>query len=60
MTPCEPYTAGELAAELDEPRTTVDYNLRQLAAAGDVRKKKHTENRVTWWRVSETADSEDK
>lgn len=51
MTRCEPFTAGELADALDEPRRTVDYHLRELAAEGEVQKKKHTPNRVTWWRT---------
>lgn len=49
MVPGEPYTAGELARDLGEPRRTVDYHLRQLADRGDVRRKKHSEQRVTWW-----------
>lgn len=49
MAECEPYTAGDLANELDEPRRTVDYNLRQLAESGDVERKKHSERRVSWW-----------
>lgn len=53
MNKCEPYTAGELAEELDEPRRTVDYNLRQLVEADKVNRKEHAKQRVSWWRSGE-------
>jgi len=49
MRDCEPYTAGDLAEELDEPRRTVDYHLRQLEDNGEVNKKQHSKRRVSWW-----------
>jgi len=49
MNRCEPYTAGGLADELDEPRRTVDYHLRQLEEGGKINKKQHSERRVSWW-----------
>lgn len=49
MAECEPYTAGEIAEELNEPRTTVDWNLRQMADDGVVSRKKHSKRRVTWY-----------
>lgn len=49
MTPCEPYTASDIADELGEPRRTIDYNLRQLHDAGQVHRKQHSKRRVSWW-----------
>ena len=46
----EPYTASEIADGLGEPRRTVTYHLRELAENGEVSRKKHSENRVTYWR----------
>lgn len=51
MGDCEPYTAGDLADMLDEPRRTVDYYLRQLAESNCVDNKTHSTQTVTWWRT---------
>lgn len=56
MKPCEPYTAGDLADELGEPRRTIDHKLRQLAENNKVNRKKHSTRRVTWWVNPETTN----
>lgn len=49
MNPCEPYAAADISGELDEPRRTVDYNLRKLHEEGRINRKQHSKRRVTWW-----------
>ena len=49
MEDCEPYTAQDLADLLDENRRTVDRRLRELAKSGDIQRKKHNSQRVSWW-----------
>jgi DNA-binding MarR family transcriptional regulator len=49
MTPGEPYTAGELAEEFDAKRHTIWRRLEGLVEKEFVNKKKHAENRVSYW-----------
>jgi len=50
MRPCEPYTVGDLVdAFEDTSRWTVQRRLETLRENGKVRKKKHSENRVSWY-----------
>jgi predicted HTH transcriptional regulator len=49
MTVCEPYTVGELAEAADISRWTMQRRLEALQDRGAVAKKKHAENRVTWY-----------
>jgi DNA-binding HxlR family transcriptional regulator len=49
MTPCEPYTTSDLLAAFDTSRWTVQRRLDTLVDDGRVNKKKHAENRVTYW-----------
>lgn len=53
MEVCEPYSARDLAEATDNPRRTVDHHLRMLADDGKIERKKHAENRVTWYKVRE-------
>lgn len=50
MEPLEPYSTSELADSLGEPRRTVLYNLNRLAEDGEIVKKPHNPNNVTWFR----------
>lgn len=50
MEPSEPYTTGELAEAVGIPRRTAYNYLADLAAAGDVRKKKVDPRRIIWIR----------
>lgn len=50
MEPLEPYTTGELAATLEWPRRSVYKALDDLAAEGEIRKKKPEPRRVIWIR----------
>ena len=52
MNPEEPYTAGDLAEELGEPRRTVQYNLKQLAESGELDRKEHSKRTITYRRHS--------
>jgi len=58
MEVCEPYSARDLADETGIPRRTVDHHLRKLADSGEIERKRHAENRVTWYRTGERSDSE--
>lgn len=50
MQPCEPYTVGDLVDKFDDTsRWTVQRRLESLRDDGKIRKKKHAENRVSWW-----------
>lgn len=49
LNECEPYVAADVAAELEIPRRTADYHLRNLAEEGRIRRKKHSARRVTYW-----------
>ncbi|AFH22007.1 hypothetical protein OSG_eHP14_00135 [environmental Halophage eHP-14] len=50
MTVCEPYTVSDLVDEFgDASRWTVQRRLDTLVEDGEVSKKKHTENRVSYW-----------
>lgn len=44
----EPTIASEVAEESDLPRTTVNYQLNDLAEDGKIMKKKFHERRVVW------------
>jgi predicted ArsR family transcriptional regulator len=46
----EPYTAQEIASALNVTRRTAHNYLEDLYEDGKVERKKHTNNRVTWWR----------
>lgn len=52
MEPAEPYTAGELAEQLEWPTRTVLYCLNRLADEGEVRKKKPGYRTVIWIKLS--------
>lgn len=50
MTVCEPYTVGGLTNEFsDASRWTIQRRLDELVERGDIQKKKHSENRVSYW-----------
>ncbi len=50
MNPSEPYTVGDLVDMFDDTsRWTIQRRLESLREDGEVRKKKHSENRVSWW-----------
>lgn len=50
MTTCEPYTVNDLLDCFDDvSRWTVQRRLDTLHENGQIRKKKHTENRVSYW-----------
>ena len=48
MDPGEPYTAGDLADELDYSREWADKRLRELFERGLVTRKKHSTGHVSW------------
>lgn len=47
----EPVIASEIANEIGEARTTVNYHLNKLADEGRVTKKKFHKRRVVWLRL---------
>lgn len=49
MQPCVPYTVSDLVDEFDTSRWTVQRRLDSLVEDGELRKKKHGENRVSYW-----------
>jgi len=50
MTPCEPYSVSNLESIFDGvSRWTIQRRLDRLHEDGKVQKKKHAENRVSWW-----------
>lgn len=50
MCACEPYTVSDLESEFaDASRWTIQRRLDTLVDEGSVNKKKHTENRVSYW-----------
>jgi predicted HTH transcriptional regulator len=50
MSLCEPYTVSDLAdAFSDASRWTVQRRLDSLVEDGELSKKKHTKNRVSYW-----------
>jgi predicted HTH transcriptional regulator len=49
MNPCEPYTANDLQSKFDASRWTIQRRLKNLHEDDKIRKKKHAENRVSWW-----------
>jgi len=50
MNLCEPYTVSDLQDEFpDASRWTLQRRLDALVEDGTVSKKKHTENRVSYW-----------
>jgi len=50
MRSCEPYTVSDLVDPYDDAsRWTVQRRLDTLVEDGQVNKKKHTENRVSYW-----------
>jgi len=54
MSVCEPYTAGDFEDEFDNvSRWTIQRRLEALQERGDIQKKKHAENRVSWWKPLE-------
>jgi predicted HTH transcriptional regulator len=51
MMPCEPYTAAEIADMFENTsRWTVHRRLESLYEEDKIRRKKHSNNRVSWWR----------
>ena len=57
MEPLEPYSASELAEEIEWPYRTVHKILADLEAAGRVRKKKTGHRTVIWIRPSPRAST---
>lgn len=53
MEVCEPYTVGDLTEQFDASRWTIQRRLETLHDQNKIRKKKHSENRVSWWIWSE-------
>lgn len=50
MDPCEPYTVSDLQdAFANASRWTIQRRLDALVDDGELSKKKHTENRVSYW-----------
>jgi DNA-binding HxlR family transcriptional regulator len=50
MSVCEPYTVGELEETFeDASRWTIQRRLDALVEDGEISKKKHAENRVSYW-----------
>jgi DNA-binding HxlR family transcriptional regulator len=50
MSLCEPYTVGELEETFeDASRWTIQRRLDSLVEDGEISKKKHAENRVSYW-----------
>jgi len=50
MNCCEPYTVSDLQDEFaDASRWTLQRRLDTLVDDGELSKKKHTENRVSYW-----------
>jgi len=50
MEACEPYTVSDFETIFDDTsRWTIQRRLETLREKGDVEKKKHAENRVSWW-----------
>ena len=50
MNLCEPYTVSDLQDEFpDASRWTLQRRLDALVDDGAISKKKHTENRVSYW-----------
>lgn len=48
----EPYSAGDLAEVFDDvSRWTIQRRLESLHEEGKVHKKKHSSNRVSYWRT---------
>lgn len=49
MEPCEPYTVTDFVDEFDTSRWTIQRRLDTLVEQDQLRKKKHGENRVSYW-----------
>ena len=50
MEPCEPYSVTDLEEKFEDvSRWTIQRRLKTLNEEGVVNKKKHAENRVSWW-----------
>lgn len=50
MSECEPYTVSDLQDAFPEAsRWTIQRRLDNLVEDDEIRKKKHTENRVSYW-----------
>lgn len=49
MQPCEPYTVADLVDEFDASRWTIQRRLDTLVDDGEIQKKKHGKNRVSYW-----------
>jgi predicted transcriptional regulator len=50
MSPCEPYTVSDFETIFDDvSRWTIQRRLATLHEEGEIQKKKHAENRVSWW-----------
>lgn len=50
MQPCEPYSVSDLETLFDDTsRWTIQRRLDTLVEDGEVRKKKHGENRASYW-----------
>ena len=61
MNACEPYTVSDLDEMFgDVSRWTLQRRLDSLVERGDVQKKKHTENRASWWIIEATDCTSDR
>lgn len=50
MQPCEPYVVADLVDRFDDAsRWTIQRRLESLHDDGRIRRKKHGENRVSYW-----------
>jgi predicted HTH transcriptional regulator len=59
LSVCEPYTVSDLADVFDSAsRWTIQRRLDTLVDQGDLNKKKHAKNKVSYW-VSHTDQNED-
>lgn len=56
MDPCTPYTVSDFVQRFDVSRWTIRRRLQSLVDSGDIRRKKHSENVLTWWVDVDDAD----
>jgi len=49
MEPGTPYTVADFEDRFDVSRWTIRRRLEELHERGAIRRKKHSENLVTWW-----------
>ena len=55
---CEPYTVSDIKDEFNESsRWTIQRRLDSLVDSNKISKKRHSENRVTYWIKQENKDN---